>query len=96
MTLREEHRLRALEKRVLRRIFGLKRDNMVGGWRTLHNEELIRMIQSRSLRWVGNVAHVDGKRNAYKTFVVKPEGKRPLGRLRRRWEDNIKIDIGQV
>jgi hypothetical protein len=81
---------------LLRRIFGLTRDDMVGGWRTLHNEELIRMIQSRMMRWEGNVAHVEEKRNAYKIFVVKPEGKRPLGRPRRKWEDNIKMDLGPI
>jgi hypothetical protein len=88
--VREEHRLRVFANRVLRRIFGPKRDEVTGGWRGLHNEELnnlyyspsiIRMIKSRSMRWVGHVARM-GQRNTYRILVEKPEGKRPLGRLR--------------
>jgi hypothetical protein len=92
LTLREEHRLRVFENRVLRRLFGLKRDEVMGEWRIMHNEELrnlysstsiIRIIKSR-MRWVGHVARMGEKRNAYRLLVGKPEGKRPLGRPRRR------------
>jgi hypothetical protein len=81
------------ENRVLRRIFGPKRDEMTGEWRKLHNEELrdlysspsiIRIIKSRRMRLPGNVAQMGEKRNAYRLLVGKPEGKRPLGRPRRR------------
>jgi hypothetical protein len=98
----EEHRLRVFENRMLRRIFGPKRDKETGGWRKLHNEELhnlysspgiIRMIKSRRTRWTGHVARMGEKRNAYGIFVGKSEEKRPHGRFRRRWEDNIKIDL---
>jgi hypothetical protein len=87
------------ENRVLRRIFGPKRVEVTGGWRKLHNEELhnlyssssiIRMIKSRKMRLAGHVARMCEKRNAYRVLMGKPEGKRPLGRPRRRWVDNIK------
>jgi hypothetical protein len=90
------------ENRVLRRIFGPKRDGVTGGWRKLHNEELhnlssspsiIRIIKSRRMRLAGHVVRMRGKRNVYKLLVGKPEGKRPLGRPRRRWMDNIKMDL---
>jgi hypothetical protein len=93
------------ENRVLRRIFGLKRDEITGGWRKLHNEELhrlystpsiIRMIKSRRMRWAGHVARMGAKRNAYRILVGKPEGKRPLGRPRRRCVDNIKMDFREI
>jgi hypothetical protein len=96
------HRLRVFENRVLRRIFGPKRDEVTGVRRKLHNEELhnlysslniIRMIKSSRMRWAGHVARMVAKRNAYGILVGKPEGKRPLGRSRRRWVDNIKIDL---
>jgi hypothetical protein len=102
LTLREEHRLRVFEGRVLRRIFGPKRDEVTAEWRKLHNEELrnlysspsiIRIIKSRRMRWAGHVAQIGEKRNAYRLLVGKPEGKRPLGRLRRRWVDNIRMDL---
>jgi hypothetical protein len=102
LTLREEHRLRVFENRVLKRIFGPKRDEVTGEWRKLHNEELrdlysspsiIRMIKSRGMRWAGHVARMGEKRNAYRLLVGKPEGKRPLGRPRRRRADNIKMDF---
>jgi hypothetical protein len=88
------------ENRVLRRIFGPKRDEMKGDWRKLHNEELHklcsspnRMIKSRRMRWAGYVARMGEERNAYRILVRKPEEKRPLGRPRRRWVDNIKINL---
>jgi hypothetical protein len=90
---------------VLRRLFGLKRDEVTGEWRKLHNEELrdlyssrsiIRIIKSRRMRCVGNVARMGEKRNAYRLLVGKPEGKTPLGRPRRRWVDNIRLDCGEV
>jgi hypothetical protein len=89
----EEHRVRVFENRVLRRIFGPKRDEVTGEWRKLHNKELhylysspsiIRIIKSRRMRWAGHVARMGEKRNAYRLLVRKPEGKRPLGRPRRR------------
>jgi hypothetical protein len=75
---------------------------VTGGWRKLHNEELynlysssdiIRFIESMRIRWAGHVARMGEKRNVYRLLVRKPEGKRPLGRPRRRWIDNIKIDL---
>ncbi|KAJ4432165.1 hypothetical protein ANN_20781 [Periplaneta americana] len=105
LTLREEHRLRVLENKVLRKIFGAKRDEVTGEWRKLHNTELhalyslpdiIRNIKSRRLRWAGHVARKGESRNAYRVLVGRPEGKRPLGRPRRRWEDNIKMDLREV
>jgi hypothetical protein len=105
LTLREERRLRVFENRVPRRIFGPKRDHVTGDWRKLHNEELhnlyslpniIRMIKSKRMRWAGHVARMGETRNAYRIMVGKPEGKRPLGRPRRRWGDNIKMDLGKI
>jgi hypothetical protein len=97
LTLREENRLRVSVNRVLRRIFGPKRDD--GSWRKLHNDELhnlysssniVRVFKSRSMRWAGHVARM-GEKKVLRVLVGRPEGKRPLGRPRRRWEDNIKI-----
>ena len=105
LTLRKELRLRILENRVLRRIFGSKRDEVTGEWRKQHNEELndlyslpsiVRVIKSRRMRWAGHVARMGQRRGAYRILVRKPEGRRPLGRPRRRWEDNIKIDNQNV
>ncbi|KAJ4437409.1 hypothetical protein ANN_17553 [Periplaneta americana] len=88
-----------------RKIFGAKRDEVTGEWRKLHNAELhalysssdiIRNIQSRRLRWAKHVARMGESRNAYRVLVGRPEGKRPLGRQRRRWEDNIKMDLREV
>jgi hypothetical protein len=93
------------ENRVLRRIFGPKRNEVTGEWRKLHNEELhdlysspnkIRIIKSRRMRWAGHVARMEGTRNTYSLLVGKPEGKRPLGRPRRRWVDNIRMNLGEL
>jgi hypothetical protein len=98
-------RLRAFDNRVLRRIFGPKRDDVTGEWRKLHNEELhnlysspdiIRQVKSRRLRWAGHVARMGGKRKVNKVLVGKPEGKRLLGRPRRRWEDGIRMDLRET
>jgi hypothetical protein len=102
--LREEHRLRVFENRVLRRIFGPKRE-VDGSWRKLHNDELrnlysspniVKVIKSRRMRWAGHVARIGEGRGAYGVLVGRPEGKRPLGRPRRRWEDNIKLDLREI
>ncbi|KAJ4427741.1 hypothetical protein ANN_25394 [Periplaneta americana] len=94
VTLREEHRLRVFENKVLRKIFGAKRDEVTGEWRKLHNTELhalhfsndiIRNIKSRHLRWAVHVARMGESRNVYRVLVGRPEGKRPLGRPRHRW-----------
>jgi hypothetical protein len=93
------------ENRVLRKIFGPKRDEVTGEWRKLHNEELrdlysspsiIRIVKSRRMRWVGYVARMGEKRKAYRLLVEKPEGKKPLGRPRRRWVDNVRMELGEV
>jgi hypothetical protein len=103
LTLGEEHRLRGFDNRVLR-IFGPKREED-GSWRKLHNDELhslysssniIRVIKSRRMRWAGHVARMVEGRDVYRVLVGRPEGKRPLGRPRRRWEDNIKMDIREI
>ena len=99
--MREERRLRVFENRVLRRIFWPKRDELSREWRKVHNEELnhlyspniFRVIKSRRMRWVGHVARMDERRGLYRVLVEKPEGKRPLGRSRPRWEGNIKMDF---
>jgi len=104
LILREECRLKVFENRVLRRIFGPKRDKVTGEWRKLHNEELndlysspsIRVIKSRRMRWTGHVLHMGERRSIYRFSVGKPEGKRPLGSPRHRWENNIKIDLQEV
>jgi hypothetical protein len=92
--------LRVSENRALRRIFGLKSDEVIGGWRKLHKEDvhnlhslpsIIRMIRSRRMRWAGHVAQIGAKRNAYSILVGKPEEKRPLGRPRLWWVDTIKM-----
>jgi hypothetical protein len=101
-TLKEECRLRVFENRVLRRIFGPKRDEVTGEWRRLHNKELyalysspniIQVIKSKRLRWARHVACMGERRGAYRALVGKPEGRRQLERPRRRWEDNIKMDL---
>jgi hypothetical protein len=101
--LREEHRLRVFENRVLR-IFGPKREDD-RSWRKLHNDELhnpysspniVRVIKSRRMRLAGEVAHMGKGRGVYRVLVGMSEGTRPLGRPRRRWEDNIKMDLRDV
>jgi hypothetical protein len=103
-TLREEHRLRVFENRVLRRIFGPKREED-GSWIKLHNGELhdlysspniVRVSKSRRMRWAGHVARMGDGRGVYRVLVGRPEGKRPLGRPRRKWEDNIKMDLREI
>jgi hypothetical protein len=97
--------LRVFENKVLMRIFGPKRDEVTGEWRRLHNNKLhalysspniIRVIKSRRLRWAGHVARMGERRGVYRVLVGKPEGRIPLGRPRRRWEDNIKMDLREA
>ena len=87
---------------MLRRVFAPKRDEVTGEWRKLHNEDLndlyslpniVRVVKSRRMIWAGHVARMGEDRGVHRVLVGKPEGKRPLGRPRRRWEDNIKIDL---
>jgi hypothetical protein len=105
LTLREEHRLRVFENRVLRRIFGPKRDEVTGEWRKLHSEELhilysspniIRQIKSRRMNWAGHVTRMEQEKNVYRVLMGKPEGKIPLERPRRRWEDGIRMDLREI
>jgi hypothetical protein len=92
------------ENRVLRRIFGPKRDEVTVEWRKIHNEELnlysssniIRVIKSRRMRLEGHVAGMGERRSVYRVLMGKPPRKRPLGRPKRRWEDNIKMDLQKV
>jgi hypothetical protein len=102
--LSEEHRLRISENRLLRRIFGPKREED-GSWRKMHNDELyslyylptiVRAIKSRMEKLAGHVARMGEGRDIYKVLVGRPEGKRPLGRPRRRWESNIKMDLREI
>ena len=105
LTLREERRLRVFENRVLRKVFGPKRDEVTGEWTKLHNEELndlyslpniVRVVKSRRMRWAGHVARMGMDRVMQRALVGKPEGKRPLGRPRHRWMNNIKMDLQEV
>jgi hypothetical protein len=90
---------------VLRRIFGPKWDDIIGGWRKLHNEDfhnlyssrnIIRMTKSRRMTWAGRVARMGEKRNTYRVLVRKPEGRRPLERPRHRCDDSIKMDLSEI
>jgi hypothetical protein len=101
LTSGEEHRLRVSENRVLRKIFGPKREED-GSWRKLHNDEflglysspnIVRVIKLRRMKCAGHVARMGEGRGAYRVLVGRPEGKRPLGRTRRRWDDNIKRNL---
>ena len=101
LTSREERRLWLFDNRVLSRVFWPKRDEITGEWRKLHNEELrdlyslpniVRVVKSRRMRWAWHVARMGEERCVHRVSVGKPEGKRPLGRPRRRWEENIKMD----
>jgi hypothetical protein len=103
--LREERRLRVFENRVLRSVFGPKRDKVTGEWRKLHKEELrdlysipniVRVVKLRRMRWAGHVARTGEWRGVHRVLVGKPKGKRSLGRPRRRWEDNIKMYLQEV
>jgi hypothetical protein len=100
----EERRLRVFENRVLRKIFRPKREED-DSWRKLHNDELhslysslniVRLIKSRRLRWAGHVACMGEGRGVYRVLIGRPEGKRPLGRPRHRWEDNIKMNLREI
>jgi hypothetical protein len=105
LTLKEERKLRVFENMVLRRIFGPRRDEVTGEWRRLRNEELndlysspniVRVIKSRKMRWAGHVARKGEERGLYRVFLGKPEGRRPLGRPRRRRVDNIRMNLQEV
>jgi hypothetical protein len=105
LALREEHRLRVFENRVLRRIFGPKRDKVTEEWRKLHNGELhnlylspdtVRQIKLRRMRWAGHVARMGEGRNVYRVLMGKSEGRRPLARPRRRWEDGIRMVLREI
>jgi hypothetical protein len=100
LTLRQERRLKVFENRALRRVFGPKRDEVTGEWRKLHNEELndlyslpniVRVVKLRRMRWAGHVARRGEVRGVHRVLVEKPEGRRPMGRHRRIWEDNINL-----
>ena len=103
-TLREECRLRVIKNRILRRVFGPKRDD-IEEWRRLRDEELqslshspniARVIKSRRWGWAGHAARMEEGRSALIILPVKPIGKRPLGRPRHRWEDNIRMDLKEI
>jgi len=105
LTLREKHKMRVLENRVLRRIFGPTRDKVTGEWRKLLNEEpndlycspnIVRVMKSRRMRWAGHVVRMGERRGMYRVVVEKPEGKTLLGRPMHRWEDNIKVNLQAV
>ncbi|KAJ4427537.1 hypothetical protein ANN_25185 [Periplaneta americana] len=100
LTLRQEQRLRVFENKVLRKIFRAKKDEVGEEWGKLHilysSPDIIRNIKSRRLRWARHVARMGESRNSYRVLVGRPEGKRPLGRPRRIWEDNIKMDLREV
>jgi len=105
LTMREEHRLRVSENKVLRRICGPERDEVTREWRKLHNEELddlcpspniVLVIKLRRMRWAGHLVCMKGRRGMCRVLVGKPEGKRPLERPMRGWEDNIRMDLQEV
>jgi hypothetical protein len=103
--LRDELRLRAFENKVLRKIFGPKRDEVTSEWRKLRNEKLkdpysspniVRVVKWSRMVWAGHVARMKERRDVYWLLVGKREGKRSLGRPKRRWDDNIKMDLQEV
>jgi hypothetical protein len=103
--LREARKLRVFENKMLRRIFGPRRDEVTEEWRRLHNKEInvlycspniVRVIKWGRMRWAGHVARMGEERGVYRALVGKPEGRRPLGRPRRRWVDNIRMDLQEV
>ena len=103
--MRKERKLRVFENMVLRRIFGPRREEVTGKMRRLHNEELndlypslniVRVITARRMRWAGHVVRMGEERGVYRVLVGKPEGRRPLGRPRRRWVDNVMMDLQEV
>jgi len=105
LTLREERKLRVFNNMMLRRIFEPRWDKVTREWRRLHNEELndlysspniLQVIKSRRMRWAGHVVQMGEKRGVYRVLVGKSEGKRPLGRPRHRWVDNIRMDLQEV
>ena len=105
LKLREERRLGVFENRVLRRVFGPKRDEVTGELGKLHNEELsdlyslpniVRVVKSRRMRWAWHVARMGEGRGVHRVLMGKSEGKRSLGRPRIRWEDNVKMDLQEV
>jgi hypothetical protein len=105
LTLRGAHRIWEFENRMVRRIFKSKRYEVIGGWRKMHSEELhnlyfspskIIMTKSRRMRWTEHVARMGEKRNAYRILVGKSERKRPLGKSKRRWKDNVRMDLREI
>jgi len=105
LTVKEERRLRLFENKELGRSFGPKRDEVTEEWKKLHTEQLndlysspniFRVIKSRRMRWMGNVARIGKGKGVCRVWMRKPEGKRPMGRPRSRWEDNIKVDFQEV
>ena len=97
--------VRVYENRGLRRIFGPRRDEVTGKWRKRHNEELnnlysslniVRVIKARRMRWAKHVARMGDRKGLNRVLVGKPEGESPFGRPRRKWEDNIKMDLQEV
>ena len=105
LTLREERKLGVSENMMMRRIFGPRRDEVTGEWRRMHNEELsglysspntVRVIKSSRMRWAGHVARMGEEMGVYRVLAGKSERKRPLGKPRRRWVDNIRMDLQDV
>jgi hypothetical protein len=103
--LREKHKLKVFENRVLRRIFKPKRDEVTGEWRKQHNEKfhdlysspsIVQVTKLRRMRWARHVASMGERRSVYRVLVGKPVEKKPLGRPRHRWEDNIKMGLQEV
>ena len=99
VTLGEKRRLRVFQNRVLRRVFGPKRDEVTGNGENYIMRSLVictPVVKSRRMRWTGHVARMGEEREVHRFLVGKREGKRQLGRPRRRWEDNIKMDLQEV